>query len=464
MAGIAGMINTAADEKFNIMKEKIAHRGKHDGKILSFPNAVYGGIWHAVETNLQNKPFGSYVVWDGFVPDELTPESIQHWNQPFALAACVNDMIFLARDPLGAKPLYYGYVDSGLVFASEVKALIPLTKKIFEFPTGTIYDSENGFKPFWKIRSGTLAYDDEEKITKELGEKLDRAIERCCLADEMGIWLSGGVDSSVIAALAVKHGKRLQSFVSGVEGAPDILYGTKVAEHLGIPHHIIKVTLEDLLALLPEVIYFLESFDALLVRSTLTNYLTSKVASDYVGTVFSGEGGDELFAGYDYIKNLALDEIPAELEDIVMRLHNTALQRVDRSSQANGLTAVTPFTDLEVVNYALQIPAKYKVFQKGEEKIEKWILRKVVDGLIPDSVLWRPKAKFWQGAGVQDLLANYSENLISDYDFHRERILSNGWMLNSKEELMYYRIFKEHLGDLEHLDWMGRTKGAPVQY
>jgi asparagine synthase (glutamine-hydrolysing) len=94
--------------------------------------------------------------------------------------------------------------------------------------------------------------------------------------------------------------------------------------------------------------------------------------------------------------------------------------------------------------------------------IEKWILRKAVEDTVPESVLWRPKAKFWQGAGVQELLSEYAESVISDVDFKRERTLLNGWKLNSKEELMYYRIFKEHFGELMQLDWMGRTKGAPV--
>jgi asparagine synthase (glutamine-hydrolysing) len=235
-----------------------------------------------------------------------------------------------------------------------------------------------------------------------------------------------------------------------------------MADYLGTDHHVLTVTLEDLLAALPEVIYHLESFDALLVRSSITNYLTSKMVSDYVSVVYSGEGGDELFAGYDYIKDIPTENIPAECEDIVMRLHNTALQRVDRSAQAHGVTPFVPFTDTDVVDYALSIPPEYKVYRENGASIEKWILRKAVEDTVPDDVLWRPKAKFWQGAGVQELLAEHAESAISDADFKNERILPNGWMLNSKEELMYYRIFKEHFGELPQLDWMGRTKGAPV--
>jgi asparagine synthase (glutamine-hydrolysing) len=363
---------------------------------------------------------------------------------------------------LGVKPLYYGKINDSLAFASEVKALLTVTEDVHEFPPGAWYTPEEGFNSFRKVKSGKLPYKDADRIASELRLKLEQAIIRRAAADEMGTWLSGGVDSSAIAALARPHVRVLHSFVSGVEGAPDVDYGRQMAEFLGTEHHVLIVTLNDLLKALPEVIYHLESFDALLVRSSITNYLTSKMVSDYVGVVYSGEGGDELFAGYDYIKDIPADKIPEECEDIVMRLHNTALQRVDRSAQAHGVVPFVPFTDMEVVEYALSIPPEYKVYRNGGDPIEKWILRKAVEDTVPESVLWRPKAKFWQGAGVEELLADYAESTISDADFQRERILLNGWKLNSKEELMYYRIFKGHFGELTQLNWMGRTKGAPI--
>jgi len=402
-------------------------------------------------------------VWDGVSSPVPDPDSLSDRTEPFALAAESSDGLFLARDQLGVKPLYYGETDGSMAFASEVKALLTVTEDVHEFPPGTWYTPEEGFNKYGKVKTGKLPYKDVDQIASELRLKLEKAIIRRAASDEMGTWLSGGVDSSAIAALARPHVRKLHSFVSGIEGAPDVDYGGQMATFLDTEHHVLIVTLDDLLAALPEVIYHLESFDALLVRSSITNYLTSKMVADYVGVVYSGEGGDELFAGYDYIKELPTEEIPAECEDIVMRLHNTALQRVDRSAQAHGVIPFVPFTDMDVVEYALSIPPEYKVYRGNGNPIEKWILRKAVEDTVPDSVLWRPKAKFWQGAGVEELLAEYAESNISDSDFKRERKISNGWKLNSKEELMYYRIFKDHFGDLKQLDWMGRTKGAPIQ-
>jgi len=462
MAGIAGIALPGRQQDVVQMLEKISHRGNDRAKMLEKRDVTMQASWHNARVRPSPLSLQMNAVWDGVSAPVPEPDSLSKRTEPFALAAVSEDGLFLARDPLGVKPLYYGKIGDSLAFASEVKALLTVTEDIHEFPPGTWYTPEDGFKPFVKVKSGKLPHNDADKIAAELRLKLEQAIIRRAAADEMGTWLSGGVDSSAIAALARPHVRMLHSFVSGVKGAPDLEYGGQMAEFLGTQHHVLIVTLDDLLEALPEVIYHLESFDALLVRSSITNYLTSRMVSDYVGVVYSGEGGDELFAGYDYIKDLPTEKIPEECEDIVMRLHNTALQRVDRSAQAHGVVPFVPFTDMEVVEYALSIPPEYKVYRNDGDPIEKWILRKAMEDTVPEAVLWRPKAKFWQGAGVQELLADHAESTIGDADFVRERTLLNGWKLNSKEELMYYRIFKEHFGELTQLDWMGRTKGAPV--
>lgn len=463
MAGIAGIAKAGQQQRVVQMLDKISHRGNDRTKLLEKHDVTIQASWSEVQSRPTPLSLQMNAVWDGVSAPALSPDALARRTEPFAVAAFSSGNLFLARDVLGVKPLYYGKMNGALAFASEVKALLTVTEDVNEFPPGTWYTPEAGFRVFAKVKTGKLPYHDVDKIASELRVTLEQAIIRRVTSDEMGTWLSGGVDSSVIAALASPHVRVLHSFVSGVEGAPDIEYGSRMAAFLGTEHHVLTVTLDQLLSALPDVIYHLESFDALLVRSSVTNYLTSKMVSDHVGVVFSGEGGDELFAGYDYIKDLPAEDIPEELEDIVMRLHNTALQRVDRSAHAHGVVPYIPFTDMDVVKYALSIPAEYKIYRKDGEPIEKWILRKSVEGLVPDSVLWRPKAKFWQGAGVQELMSDHANATISDKDFERERALSNGWKLNSKEELMYYRIFKEHFGELRQLDWMGRTKGTPVQ-
>lgn len=273
----------------------------------------------------------------------------------------------------------------------------------------------------------------------------------------MGSWLSGGLDSSTLAALMRPHVRTLHTFAAGLEGAPDLEFAREVAAYIHSDHHEVILTLDSMLEVLPKVIYHLESFDALLVRSSITNYMAAQLASEYVSEVLSGEGGDELFGGYQYLKALDPATLAAELVDITNRLHNTALQRVDRSASAHGTVAHVAFLDPEVVAYAHRIPVQYKI----RAGVEKWILRRAMEGKLPERVLNRTKAKFWEGAGVQDHLAQYAETHLSTADYNSERTLFNGWTLDSKEELMYYRIFKEHFGHLEDLSWMGRTKKIP---
>ena len=292
---------------------------------------------------------------------------------------------------------------------------------------------------------------------RELLNVLTLAVSRRITTDTMGSWLSGGLDSSAIAAVARPWLRRLHTFAGGLPGAPDLAAAREAARHIGSEHQEVVVQFSDLLRVLPAVIYHLESFDPWLVRSSLINYLVAERASGFVDEVFSGEGGDELLAGYDYLKSIPEEALTGELLDITGRLHNTAMQRVDRCASAHGLSAHVVFADPMVVGLAFSIPPGEKI----RDGIEKWILRKAVEGLLPPEIAWRPKAKFWEGAGVDTMLAEHAAIAITDADFRAERRLPNGWMHHSKEELFYYRIFRDFFGGLENLDWMGRTKGMP---
>jgi asparagine synthase (glutamine-hydrolysing) len=446
MAGIAGINRPGKESVVAQMLDAMKHRGRGGRRIFEIDGATVGIVWakpqeHSVERFEREKAVADYAE-----------------TGHLAKASVIGADLVLQRDPLGVAPLYYGETGEGeLHFASEVKALLDSCTGIRQVHAGCeLRGSEE--KHYFILEEKEPLTDEADVIAAELKRRLTESVEkRITLGGKVGSWLSGGLDSSAMAALAAPRMKKLHTFAAGVEGAPDLKYARMVAEFIGSEHFEVIPSFDDLLAALPAVIYHLESFDALLVRSSITNYLVAKKASEHVDAVFSGEGGDELFAGYDYLKSLEMEKLPGELIEITGRLANTALQRVDRSASAHGTVAHIAFLDPEVVDYALRIPVEYKL----RDGVEKWILRRALEGELPVEVLNRKKAKFWQGAGVKELVSDHAERQISDADFRSERTLPNGWEINTKEELFYYRIFREHFGELEDLSWMGRTKGAP---
>lgn len=463
MAGIAGITNQGETELVTKMLDKISYRGYTQPLIIQDERMTIGMITNSPQSIKPPPSIKKSVVWDDPRPPLPFAEQIQLCPNAFSLASVDQNDLVIARDSLGIRPLYFGHNQEGdLCFASEVKALLEATRDVHEFPPGAWMDSEKNIHKFNEIKLKPHENLPVEVMASNLRLLLEQSILRRIDDPMMGSWLSGGLDSSAIAALVRPHLKTLHTFVGGLKGAPDLEYARQVSDYLHTDHHEVIVTVEDLIKILPEVIYHMESFDALLIRSTLMNYLVAKLASQYVGSAFSGEGGDELFGGYDYLKNIPMQNLPAELVDITGRLHNTALQRVDRSASAHGLVIYVPLLDKDVVNFAFRTPPEMKIKHGLGGKIEKYIFRLSMQGALPDSILWRTKSKFWEGAGVETQLEQYAQEIISESDFNRESILSNGWKINTREEMMYYLIFKEQFGVFEDMTWMGRTKSAPV--
>lgn len=448
MSGIAGIGQVGKINAVKKMLEKISHRGNAGSDVREIESATIGIVYAEAQTDSLVRVRKKNEVADDAGAGHL------------ALVKAKEGGIILRRDPLGVVPLYYGESDGGnICFASEVKALIDLCSEVKSVPPGFKSNGEQQ-EAYFKLKKKEPLKEKPAIIAEKLKGLIKKSIEkRVDQGEVVGSWLSGGLDSSTLAALTSLHKCKLYTFAAGLEGSPDLEYAQEVADFIDSEHHEVVVEFSDLLSVLPEVIYHLESFDALLVRSSIVNFLVAKKASEYVDAVLSGEGGDELFAGYHYLKTLDPEELPDELIKITRRLHNTALQRVDRSASAHGTVAHVCFLDPEVVDFALRIPPELKL----HDNIEKWILRVAMDGELPDKILNRKKAKFWKGAGVGDLILRHADRSITDNDFRLERKLKNGWIINSKEELMYYRIFKEDFGELEDLSWMGRTKGVTPQ-
>jgi asparagine synthase (glutamine-hydrolysing) len=442
MAGIAGIAQKDQSALVNRMLDKIAHRGPAGRYVLMDKACTLGVVW----PDSQHEA-GRFLERTRIALDEAD-------KGHFASASA--DGFLLKRDLVGTAPLYYGRrADGSTCFASEVKALLEATTDINELPPGHVLDGMH-LHPYEWITYKPLLKSLPEQIAEELCRYLESAVKKHLTGSAAGVWLSGGLDSSLLAALARPHVQHLHTFSGGLPGAPDLRYARYIARQLQSEHHEALISLEDCLAILPELIYNLESFDALLVRSSLINYFIAKISCQFVPAVFSGEGADELFAGYVYLKRYPVGLLSPLLIEKIKELHNTDLQRVDRCASAHGVNVHLSYLDPDVLDYALRIPARFKI----KDGVEKWILRQAASGKLSEAICNRPKDMAWQGSGVGKLMAEYADEHISTADFEREKNLPNGWTLNGKEEVMYYRIFKEHFGEFKNFSWVGRTKNS----
>jgi asparagine synthase (glutamine-hydrolysing) len=489
MGAIAGILSSQNHDLVPQMLERIRHRGTTEPEVWNGPNAALGALGIPLvdqSTNPIETPSGTRaIVWDGWIVNgealretlafhELSGDSdaetvlhlyeeqgtnaISNLDGEFALAIVEGEKLLLARDRLGICPLYYGFHNGTICFASEAKALINVVDRVYEFPVGCFLTSERGLYPYQHYVPEPVQLDGAQDSAERLRALLQEAVVSCIPEGvDVGVWLSGGVDSSVIAALARQNVDRLYTFSVGADHAPDLEYAEQVARHIGAEYHSRVFGLEEMLGILDKVIYHLESFDALLVRSAIGNYLVAELASNHVSFVLSGEGGDELFAGYAYQKECSSEiELTLSVQEAISSLHNTALQRVDRSAAAHKTKAGLPFLDPRVVRYALAIPSRWKI--RGPQELEKWPLRQAMAEILPDEVVWREKIKFWLGTGAADLLEEFATQEITDGDFEKERDIGDGLPLRSKEELLYYRIFRSHFNDRIPVMDVGRTR------
>jgi asparagine synthase (glutamine-hydrolysing) len=404
--------------------------------------------------------------------EEFGPESVKLLDGMFAFAIFDGDELFLARDPLGIKPLYYAKYGESFYFASEIKALHDLGT-VYEFPPGHWYHSAIGFQKYFEVQATTepkLKSDsgkvdqfqdtDLELTATRIQDCIRNAVFKRLMSEvPVGVFLSGGLDSSIIAYLAKEGLERLETFSIGMDGGEDLYYSDIVAKFIDSKHHRRIISQDEILKALPEVIYYLESFDTALVRSAIANYFLAELAKDSVKVVLSGEGADELYAGYHYLKNFNRSEdLNRELIQITAELHNTNLQRTDRMTMAHGLEGRVPFLDLESLELALSLSTSIKLSTTPSRSVEKWILRKAFEGLLPDEVVWRTKQKFSKGCGSAEVVKQLAEAQISDAEFEGEKYVCDSIKLKSKEELYYYRIFKEFYDPNSMISTVGRSR------
>jgi asparagine synthase (glutamine-hydrolysing) len=247
----------------------------------------------------------------------------------------------------------------------------------------------------------------------------------------------------------------LKTFAVGVGESEDIHSARIMARHIDSDHQELIVDLDRVLEVLPEVIYYLESFDPSLVRGSVTNFLVSRYAKEQgVDLLLSGEGGDEIFCGYIYLKGFPYEELFARQMECIGFLHNNASLRLDRMNHCNSVRVVAPLISGELFRYALAIPSEFKQKQEGNDRIEKWIFRKAFEPFLPPVITQRVKQEFSQGSGFAALLPEYFEDVIGDDEL--EAAQTKYTLIRSKEELHYFRIFVEHFGDGRAVETVGQ--------
>jgi asparagine synthase (glutamine-hydrolysing) len=381
--------------------------------------------------------------------EDLAEEAAGRLDGMYAFAIADGADLFVARDPVGIKPLYVGRRDGDLAFASELKALVGVAEEVEEFPPGTFYHTRLGRRRF-----GALAQRRPESLTvadhaARLREGVERAVVKRLMSDvPVGAFLSGGLDSSIIAALARRHVRHLHTFSVGVEGSRDLEAARRVSRHLGTEHHEYVFTAAEVLAHLPEILFYLESFDQDLVRSAIPCYFTARLAAEHVKVILTGEGADELFAGYRYYTGVAEpDALHEELHRSVASLHNVNLQRVDRLTMAHSIEGRVPFLDVEMIDLAQRIPADLKLRRDGARTVEKWILRKAFDDLLPHDIVWRRKEQFDEGSGTVDVLSAGLDRFMRREDAPAYVSAHADAQLRSAEEAVFHRLLSEAYED-----------------
>jgi asparagine synthase (glutamine-hydrolysing) len=475
------------------MLKKIRHRGPHIEGIFENSRVIMGqnyleadgaAIQEDIEVPIQTAwkadlricydgQMGNWIelaenngIPDGVFRDERLllhlyrqyGEEMLHYLDDAIFAFVISDghNLFAARDLLGIKTLYYGLKDGTVFLASELKGIVEIADEVYEFPPGHYMDQEGKLIPFAALPKEPPAdlYSDLDKMTVDIRSIISKSLtRRVDFRLPTGGLLSGGLDSSVINLLTSqiyreKFGQeaRLQTFALGVGESEDILTARIMSDFIQSEHHEMIVDLDQILEVLPEVIYYLESFDPSLVRSSVSNYLISRYASEQgIKVLLSGEGGDEIFCGYLYLKQFPAQELFARQMECMEFLHNNASLRLDRMNHCHGVRVVAPLISGELLNYVGHVPAEFKQRPEGAEKIEKWIFRKAFESYLPQEVTWRLKQEFSQGSGSANILPAYFEGEITDDALAEAQ--EKYPMIRSKEELSYFRIFTDYYGE-----------------
>ena len=355
-----------------------------------------------------------------------------------------------ARDPIGIRPLYYGYDKEGsILFASEPKNLLDLTDKIMPFPPGH-YFKDGQFVCYCDLtKVENICHDDLDTICTNIREKLIAGVEKRLVADaKVGFLLSGGLDSSLVCSIAAKRSKTpIKTFAIGMsEDAIDLKYAREVAEHIGSDHTEVIITKDSVLSALEWVIMVLGTYDITTIRASMGMYLLCEAIhkNTDIRVLLTGEISDELF-GYKYTDFApSAEAFQKEAEKRLRELHMYDVLRADRCISVNSLEARVPFGDLDFVKYVMSIDPEKKLNKYGKGK---YLLRRAFEGdYLPESILYREKAAFSDAVGhsMVDYLKEFAASHYTDEEFEHRRCAYNHARPFTKESLYYREIFEKY--------------------
>ena len=486
MCSIIGYCGSGMDfAAFKKGFDRTISRGPDDTRLVDTGNGYLGfhrlAIMGLTPTGMQ--PFeldGSYVVCNGEVYgfekfkkelsakytfksqsdcEILLPLYKEYGTDMFAMLdaefACIiydaeTKSYIAARDPIGIRPMYYGYDEKGVImFASEPKNLVGLTSKIMPFPPGHYY-KDGEFVCYTDIAAvDKVCTDDLETVCGKIHDKLVAGVEKRLIADaKVGFLLSGGLDSSLVCSIAAKKSdKPIKTFAVGMTGdAIDLKYAKEVADYIGSDHTEIIISKDDVLGSLEKVIELLGTFDITTIRASMGMYLICKAIHETtdIRVLLTGEISDELF-GYKYTDFApSAKAFQEESQKRVRELHMYDVLRADRCISVNSLEARVPFGDLDFVRYVMSVDPELKLnkYNKG-----KYLLRHAFEGdYLPQSILYREKAAFSDAVGhsMVDYLKEYAEAYYTDEEFAEKCKAYTHAAPFTKESLLYREIFEKY--------------------
>lgn len=369
-----------------------------------------------------------------------------------------NNKLMAARDPIGIRPLFYGYTkDNDIMFSSEVKVINDICTEVFAFPPGHYYDGDN-FVPYIQVeRTYKVVKGSVDVVCDGIKEKLISAVVKRLDSDaKLGALLSGGLDSSLVCAIATRNMKnKLTTFAIGIKDDPiDTKYARKVADFLKTDHHEVLFSEEDIYANLNELIYKLETWDITTIRASIGMYLLCKYIREKtdVRCVLTGELSDELF-GYKYTDFAPnAKEFQKEAEKRIREIYMYDVLRADRCIAGASLEARVPFSDTEFVKYVMSIDPEMKM---NKYNMGKYLLRKSFEkgDWLPNEILYRDKAAFSDAVGhsMVDYLKAFAEKKYTDKEFKNLSKKYTHGTPNTKEALLYREVFESFYAGRSHL-------------